>query len=244
MMRIEQKQLAQFCGILQALVPECRLTINSEGWNTMAVDTANVAIVGAVMGKDRFESFDIQTKTELGMDMPRWKYMLSVMADPKATISIEDEKDTGKVRITDGKYTYRHAPLDVTVVRKRPNPPTLNLPAKIIIDAKELQEVIRAVSIIGDKAKFTACKDGLVLDTEGDTDRLNKAIPGKSGSILPDAPISSLFSLDYLKDMAKAMKDAGDLTVLVGKDHPIRFEFELDGIEAFFMLAPRIEQEG
>ena len=105
-------------------------------------------------------------------------------------------------------------------------------------------EVIKAMAVIGDKARFTVGKDGLELAAEGDTDKLRKTLEKKDGSTHPEQPVSSLFSLDYMKDIARAMKGAGAVSVHLGQDHPIRFDFEIEGIEASYLVAPRIEQDG
>jgi DNA polymerase III sliding clamp (beta) subunit (PCNA family) len=63
MMRIEQKTLDAYISILRALVPECRLMITADGWNTAATDTANVAMVLATLPKAAFEEY-----TETGKD--------------------------------------------------------------------------------------------------------------------------------------------------------------------------------
>jgi proliferating cell nuclear antigen len=241
MMRIEQKKLDTFISVLRALVPECKLMITADGWNTAATDTANVAMVIAAMPNTAFTEYQPGDKAEIGMDVSKWSDMLKVMKTPTSTITIE-RKDTGKIGISDSAYTYTHVPLDPNTVRKRPNPPTINLPAVVIIDPAELAEVIRAMAVISDKVRFTAGKDGLELAAEGDTDKLRKVLAGKDGSKLPDKPVSSLFSLDYLKDISRAMKDAESISVCVGQDHPIRFDFEIAGISASYMVAPRIEE--
>jgi hypothetical protein len=82
------------------------------------------------------------------------------------------------------------------------------------------------------------------LAAEGDTDKLRKTLEKKDGSKLPEQPVSSLFSLDYMKDIARAMKGAATVSVHAGQDHPIRFDFEIAGIEASFLVAPRIETDG
>lgn len=243
MMKIEQKRLDTFINILEALVPECRLMITADGWNTAATDTANVAMVVVDMPKAAFSEYTATGKTEIGFDVPKWANMLKVMHDPKSTITI-DRQSSGRIGISDGPYSYTHTPLDPNTVRKRPNAPGITLQATVIIDPAELAEVIRAMCVIGDKARFTVGKDGLKLAAEGDTDNLRKTLEKKDGSKLPDKPVSSLFSLDYMKDIARAMKGAGTVTASVGVDHPIRFDFEIDGITASFLVAPRIGTEG
>ena len=243
MMRIEQNRLDTFINILKALVPECKMMINADGWNTAATDTANVAMVVATLPATAFAEYTVTDKTEIGFDVPKWANMLKVMHDPKSTITI-DRQENGRFKVSDSSYTYTHTPLDPNTVRKRPNIPIINLPATVVINPAELAEVIKAMAVIGDKARFTVGRDGLELAAEGDTDKLRKTLEKKDGSTHPEQPVSSLFSLDYMKDITRAMKGAATVSVHAGQDHPIRFDFEIEGIEASFLVAPRIEQEG
>ena len=57
MVEITQKKLAAFCDLIAALTPECRLTITEAGWSMKSVDTANVAMVSAMLAKAEFEEF-------------------------------------------------------------------------------------------------------------------------------------------------------------------------------------------
>lgn len=239
MMKIEHKRLASFCSIAAALVPECRLMITKDGFNTIAVDTANVGMVSIRLPATSFSEYSPGDATEIGMDVPKWKQAIGILTQD--TISLNLDPVTKKITFTDGSYTLTHTPLDPNTCRKRPNPPGLNLPASLTVDAPEFAETIAALAKIGDKVLFEAKEGGLELSTEGDTDKLRKMIPaeGKAGT-----GNASLFSIDYLKDISRAMREAGRITVCLGKDHPVRFDFDIDGIEAAFLLAPRIDQEG
>lgn len=69
-----------------------------------------------------------------------------------------------------------------------------------------------------------------------------KVLTGESGA---DAGDASLFSLDYLKDMADALVKAGfdDVNLRLGDEFPLKMEFHESrwGISGEFMLAPRIQ---
>jgi len=41
--------------------------------------------------------------------------------------------------------------------------------------------------------------------------------------------------------IAKAFKDAGDITVHMNSDHSVRFDFKIMGMECSYLIAPRIE---
>lgn len=244
MMKIEQKRLKAFYDILRALVPEVRLMITPDGWNTLAVDTANVAMVSVNLPKDQFAAYQDETKSEIGLDLGKLKNMLEAMKDPESRITIERVKDTQRIKATDGRYSYTISPLDPATLRKRPNPPNLALPASIAIDGKELHETIRALAHISDKVKMTVSKEGgLACYADGDTDHLRKDLPAGVDSKLPETPLTSLFSLDYLSDMTRAMKDVGTVTISMSQDHPVRFDFITEGMECSYLLAPRLEAQ-
>ena len=239
MIKIQQKRIMTFCDVIRALVPECRLIIGQDVLNILAVDTANVAMVNINLPKAQCEEFTDEEPCEIGMDVDKWKQAPKIMKDD---VPITITRGAGKIVFSDGKYTYTHVPLDPTTVRKRPNPPTINLPASVVIDAKEYNETIKAMGIIGDKVRVTIRGKTLELSTEGDTDLIQKEIESQDNKENTGV-VSSLFSLDYLKETAKAMKDAGTLTIHAAQDHPIRFDFDIDGMEASFIIAPRIEAD-
>jgi len=245
MIKIEQEKLGTFCAVMSAMVLECRLKITRDGITTRAVDTANVAMVQAILPNTSFKEFTVEP-VEIGMDVEKWKGALNVMK-PDAIVSIEVPK-TGRITISGGGYDYKINPLDCTTVRKDPNVPAFQLPCSLTVSGKEYAEAIKALSIISDKVRLSIKGKTLELSAEGDTDALKKEIDGT----LPDGKKNeieaiSLFSLDYMRDITKGadgMKGAETITISLGIDHPVRFDFELDGLEGAYVLAPRIEQEG
>ncbi len=240
MMKIELKKITAFCNIVQALTPECRLLVTDAGINTLAVDTANVGMVSCSLPKESFQEYT-ETKAEIGMDLTKWKGILGILKD--GPVTIQRDKDN-RLIFSDGRYTYTLSSLDPTTVRKRPNVPNIGLPVTVTLDAKEYAETIRAMGVIGDKIKFEIDGERFELSTEGDTDKLRKELTGQPRDKKNGAAVASLFSLDYLKDTARVMKEAGTITLHLGQDHPCRFDFDIEGLEASFLLAPRIESEG
>ena len=244
MMRIEQKKLETLCSILSALVQECKLKIDKDGLTTRAVDTANVAMVQIILPNTSFKEFTIESG-EVGMDVLKWKQALGVMKSD-ALVSIDRPKE-GRISISDGGYNYKITPLDTNTIRKQPNIPGFQLPCSLSIEGKEFAEAIKALASIGDKVRFSIKGAMLELSTEGDTDTLRKEITGT----MPDGKKNeteavSLFSLDYMREITKGggMKGAETITISLGVDHPVRFDFEVEGIEASYVLAPRIETDG
>jgi proliferating cell nuclear antigen len=244
MIKIEQEKLGTFCAVMSAMVQECRLKITKDGIITRAVDTANVALVQVILPNTSFKEFTIEP-CEIGMDVQKWKGALGVMK-PDDMVSIDAPKN-GRVTISGGGYDYKINPLDCTTIRKDPNVPNFQLPCTLSISGKEFAEAVKALSIISDKVRLSIRGKTLELSAEGDTDALKKEIEG----VIPDGKKNeieavSLFSLDYMREITKGggMKGAETVTISLGIDHPVRLDFDIDGLEGAYVIAPRISQDG
>lgn len=239
MMKIEKIRFLVFCEAVLAIAPECRVWLKKDGIEVRAVDAANVAMISAKMPKSAFGEYKEETAV-LGLDLPKLKTAAGFMKT--GILEIEQDKNGGKLRIMDGKTKYSNALLDVNTIRKDPNPPNINLPAVVTINAKDLQESISAMSKIGDKIRFSLQGKTLTMTTEGDTDLLVKEIEGEVVKSIP-APVASMFSSDYLKEISRVIRDADTVTVGMNTDHPIKIECTVDQIELQYLVAPRIEKE-
>ena len=115
------------------------------------------------------------------------------------------------------------------------------------MDSKEFRDFIDDASIVSDAVTLKAAENLLLL-TAGDTGR-KVDIELKQGSdILVSMnikePASSIYSVEYLKKMAKAASFADSVTVNFSSDYPLRLDFKaLDQAQMSFILAPRIENK-
>lgn len=241
-MKIEKKTLLAFIEAVGALAPECRVWLKNDGMETRAVDTANVALVSAKLPKGAFSEYDNGGKVDvMGLDISKMKTALKILADDRdVTLTLNGNR----LQLGDGRYDYGNALLDVNTIRKDPNPPNIALPACIVLDAKELTEAIKAMTHISDKVVIAVPEDGtLTLSAEGDTDKLTKDLTGRAVRS-PGDKVLAAFSLDYLNDMAKVIKQAqGEVTVSLNTDHPVKFEFAIEDVAVEYLLAPRIEAD-
>ncbi len=85
--------------------------------------------------------------------------------------------------------------------------------------------------------------DVFVMETSGDSDSMKFEMgPDDLVDLESDEDCRSLFSLDYLDDMSKAVGRAPEVRLRLGTDLPVMMDFGLvDGIHVEYLLAPRIE---
>jgi proliferating cell nuclear antigen len=169
------------------------------------------------------------------------------MAGKGDLISLELADNAQKMSISAHGYHYSITLLDTNTIRKDPNPPTINLPGKIVITGDDFNNAMKAAAVISDKiALGINPKDQtFYLIAEGDTDTIRREFGKDELKSLTPVEARSLFSLDYLKDMGKVMSKAAEIEIYLGIDHPVRFSFIIAGGNGHveYLLAPRIEAD-
>jgi proliferating cell nuclear antigen len=230
---------------IAALVTECRLHAEPSVIRTRAVDTANVAMVSLELQKDAFESYS-SSGHELGIDIAKMKNILGMMGRGDSLVMNLD--DSGhKLELGFRGYRYSITLLDVNTIRKDPNPPTIELPGKVVLTGEALNSAIKAAAVVSDKIALgiDPSSQTFYMSAEGDTDHIRLELGKDEVRSLKAVQARSLFSLDYLKDMGKVMGRAEEVEVYLGVDHPVRFSFPIAAGKGRveYLLAPRIEAD-
>jgi proliferating cell nuclear antigen len=242
---IDADILREVIDAISALVPECRLHTDETGISTRAVDTANVAMIGLTLDKEAFDSYKA-TKSQIGVDITKMKNIFN-MAGKGDLINLELADNAQKMSVAVHGYQYSISLLDTNTIRKDPNPPTINLPGKIVIRGEDFNNAMKAAAVISDKiALGINPKDQtFYLVAEGDTDHIRREFSKDELKSLTPVEARSLFSLDYLKDMGKVMSKAEEIEIFLGVDHPVRFSFDIANGNGHveYLLAPRIEAD-
>ena len=83
------------------------------------------------------------------------------------------------------------------------------------------------------------------VDAEGDTDDVHLELGREDLIDLTAGPARSLFSLDYLKDMNKAIPNDAEVRVELGEEFPVKMHFDIaEGQGSVtYMLAPRVQSD-
>ena len=242
---VTKSEIESFLDPISTLVDECKLRLEPDGLGVRAVDPANVGMVDVELDAGAFESYEADGGV-IGVDLSRLKDVIG-MADSGQLVHIELNEETRKLHIEIEGLNYTLALIDSDSIRQEPDLPDLDLNAEIVLEGRHLDRGIKAADMVSDHLTLAVDEDEelFLVEAEGDTDDVSVELDRDDLIDLVVGPAHSFFSLDYLKDMNKAI-DAGDeVTIELGEEFPVNLFFDIaDGNGSCrFMLAPRIKSD-
>ena len=241
--KVKSDVLKGIIDVVSPLVNEVKFNINQKGISLRAVDPAHVAMVDLEIKNDAFDEYKAK-EMELGIDMDKFASIMRLSSSGDM-VSLEYDEDTNRLIIKIGNLVRKMGLID-TAGMPDPKMPNLNLPAKIILNASELTQGVRASETVSDHLSLTANKDNFELFAEGDTDTVNLKLPKDLlVELNTNSKCKSLFSIDYFSNMIKPVRGEDPITIMIGNDNPIRVEFDIAENKGHvtYLLAPRIESE-
>ena len=227
------------------LVDECKIHLDEEGLAIRAVDPANVGMVDLDLAADAFESYEADGGI-IGVNLARLED-IARMAGADQLIQLELDEETRKLHISTDGLEYTLALIDPDSIRKEPDLPDLDLPARIVIEGADIDRAVKAADMVSDHIALGVSDndDTFYVDAEGDTDDVHFELDRDELIDLDVGTAHSLFSLDYLKDMNRAIPRDGEITIELGEEFPVKIHFEIaEGLgHVTYMLAPRIQSD-
>ena len=169
------------------------------------------------------------------------------MANSGDLIHLELDEETRKLHIQIDGLSYTLALIDPDSIRQEPDIPDLDLPADIVLEGSQLNRGITAADMVSDHIalRVDAADEAFYIEAEGDTDDVDLQLDSDDLIDLTAGDADSLFSLDYLKDMNKAIPKSTEVTAELGEEFPVKLHYEFgEGLgQVTYMLAPRIQSE-
>ncbi len=242
---IKGNKIKEVMTALTAMVDEARLNITPGGISVKAVDPANVAMVSMTLEKEAFESFEA-TDGVLGIDLTKLSGFVE-MADNNDVIELELIEDTHKLKITFRGLSYTLSLLDPEAMRKEPKIPSLDLPVEISISGTDFKYGLKAADKIAEYVSFgvDAEVSKFYLSASGDMDEVIYEVPADRLKIVKASEAKSLFAMEYLIEIQKLAEKTGEITIIMGKDYPIKIGFPISEGKGTveYMIAPRVETD-
>ena len=230
---------------VSVLVDECRIHLNNDGIQIRAVDPANVGMVDMTLPAAAFEEYTGNGE-EIGVNLNRLEDITG-MASSDQEVIVELDTETRMLHIEIGGLSYNLALIDPDSIRQEPDIPDLDLPAEVTLEGDQLNRGVTAADMVSDHIRLRVDDNSeeFIVEAEGDTDDVNLALDEETLVGLDVASADSLFSLDYLKDMNKAIPGSEAVVAELGEEFPVKLHYNFaEGIGSVtYMLAPRIKDE-
>ena len=230
---------------VSVLVDECKIRLNEDGLAIRAVDPANVGMVDLELEAGAFESYDADGGV-IGVNLARLEDIAS-MANADDLVHLELDEETRKLHIQMDGLSYTLALIDPDSIRQEPDIPDLDLSAEIVVEGAQLGRGITAADMVSDHIRLRVDPDdeAFLVEAQGDTDDVDLELSREDLIDLKAGGADSLFSLDYLKDMNKAIASDAEVTIELGEEFPVKLHYGFaEGLgNVTYMLAPRIQSD-
>ena len=230
---------------VSVLVDECKIRLNEEDLSIRAVDPANVGMVDLTLDAAAFESYEADGGV-IGVNLGRLEDIAG-MANSGDLVHLELDEETRKLHIEMEGLSYTLALIDPDSIRQEPDIPELDLPASIVVEGAQLDRGIKAADMVSDHIalRVDEADEAFYIEAQGDTDDVDLKLEREDLIDLTAGPANSLFSLDYLKDMNKAIPKDTEVTIDLGEEFPVKLHYEFaEGLgHVTYMLAPRIQSD-
>ncbi|QLG28186.1 DNA polymerase sliding clamp [Halorarum halophilum] len=230
---------------VSVLVDECKIRLNEDELAIRAVDPANVGMVDLSLEAAAFESYEADGGV-IGVNLNRLEDIAG-MASSGDLVHLELDEETRKLHIEMEGLSYTLALIDPDSIRQEPDIPDLDLAAEIVLEGAQLDRGIKAADMVSDhiRLRVDEADEAFIIEAEGDTDDVDLRLPREDLIDLQAGPADSLFSLDYLKDMNKAIPSDAEVRIELGEEFPVKLHYEFaEGMgHTTFMLAPRIQSD-
>ncbi|NIB98137.1 DNA polymerase sliding clamp [Halobacterium sp. R2-5] len=230
---------------VSVLVDECKIHLDEDGLSIRAVDPANVGMVNLDLGAAAFESYEADGGI-IGVNLSRLEDIAG-MADSDQLVQLELDEETRKLHIQIDGLEYTLALIDPDSIRQEPDIPDLDLSANVVIEGADIDRSVRAADMVSDHIALgvDAADELFYVDAEGDTDDVHLELTRDDLIDLEAGDAHSLFSLDYLKDMNKAIPKDAEVELELGDEYPVKIHFDIAEAQGrvTYMLAPRIQSD-
>ena len=230
--------LARIVEIISELVTEVRLKVNDEGMSIVAMDPANVSMVGFKLPKKSFSQFEVGEEV-LGINLDNMKRILK-RCGVNSSLVLEKKENLLNIQIHDRiKRNFNLSLIEVESEDKEM--PSLEFSSKVGINSIDLIDSIEDCAVVADACSFNIKEGKFIIEARG----LNSAMSEFTGdeALIEGEECKSKYSLEYLQKFMKGAKLCEKTILKFANDHPLRVELRTENMELNFILAPRVETE-
>jgi len=230
--------LSRAIEIISELVTEVRIKFNEFGLSIVAIDPANVAMIGFRIPKTAFSQFESGEEV-LGINLDSLKRILK-RCGAGSSLVLEKKENLLHIQIHDRiRRNFTLSLIDIESEEKEI--PELEYSSKVEISSVDLVDSIDDCSVVGDACSFIIQEGKFIIEAKG----LNSARSEFSGdeAKIEAENCKARYSLEYMQKFMKGAKLCEKTILQFANDHPLRLDFKGEHIDLVFILAPRVETE-
>ena len=230
--------LSKVVDIISELVTDVRIKFSEFGLTIVAIDPANVAMIGYRVPKTAFSQFEAGEET-LGINLDSLKRILK-RCGAGSSLILEKKENLLNIQIQDRiKRNFTLSLIDIESEEKEI--PELEYSSKVEINSVDLVDSIEDCLVVADACSFIIKEGKFIIEAKG----LNSARSEFSGdeAKIEAETCKARYSLEYLQKFMKGAKLCDKTLLQFADDHPLRLDFKGEHMDLCFILAPRVETE-
>ena len=230
--------LSKVVELISELVTEVRIKVNEFGMSIIAMDPANVAMVGFKLPKNSFSQFETSDEV-LGINLDNLKQILR-RCNSGSFLILEKKENLLNIQIQDRiKRNFTLSLIEIESEDKEM--PNLEFSSRVELNSIDLIASIEDCGVVADACSFIIEEGKFIIEAKG----LNSAKSEFSGdeAKIEAENCKARYSLEYLSKFMKGAKLCEKTILQFANDHPLKIEFKNENMELSFILAPRVETE-
>lgn len=242
---IDSAPLNQFTSSLSTILDEVVIEVSDSELSASGVDPANVALVFVSLQSTAFDEFD-GGSAQYGVTLSKFNDGLSLVKSG-TSISLTHDDDRYRLVFTGDGLTYNMGYMGPDSVRQSPGKPNVDWPVSLLVPAETFQRGLTAADMVADHITLSVADETLTMEASGDTDDVELELDDSSGVTFESAgeDVSSIFSLDYLKDIFSGVPKDAILQLRLGNSVPLMLTttFADEQGHIMYIVAPRIQSD-
>lgn len=224
--------------LISGLVTDVRIKVSDIGLSIIAMDPANVAMVGFWIPKTAFSQFESGDEV-LGVNLEDLRKILK-RAGSGSSLVLEKKDNLLEIQIQDRiRRNFKLSLIEIDTDEK--DIPELEFSSKVELNSVDFIDSVEDCAIVADACSFIIRDGKFIIEASG----LNSAMSEFSGdeANIQAENCKSKYSLEYLQKFVKGAKLTEKTVLKFAEDHPLRIDFKTPEMELSFILAPRVETE-
>ena len=239
----EPRLLKESINIIADLVTEVTLRVDKDKIEVVAIDPASVAMVEYKLLSSAFVEYSVPVPQELAINLDHLKQILKrSKATDTVTIALDEAKQRLTIILKGGNTKTFNIPL-INIEENEQQIPNLDFKTKVSLPSEKFDEAVEDMNIVSESVALNVHPDKLYFRAESNLKDAQVEMPSTEETviILDGDAISSKYSTEYLKKIAKASKLSDSVSLEFDNDYPLRVEYKLlDKLRLSFILAPRV----